>query len=165
MAWTSPRTWVAGELVTAALLNAHLRDNLNAVVPNGPDGWSSYTPTLTQSGAVTKTVTYAKYMKVGRLVVANVLLAVTGAGTAGVKIQVSLPVTPAFSASNAVMGSFWLVDASASTNYSGAAVVEPGALVIGIPNAAAAGLGQASMTAALASGDTVGMSVSYESST
>jgi len=28
MAWTSPRTWVAGELVTAALMNAHVRDNL-----------------------------------------------------------------------------------------------------------------------------------------
>lgn len=32
MAWTSPRTWNAGEFVTAALLNLHLRDNLNAIV-------------------------------------------------------------------------------------------------------------------------------------
>lgn len=29
MAWTDPRTWVTGELVTASLLNTHLRDNLN----------------------------------------------------------------------------------------------------------------------------------------
>lgn len=28
MAWTTPRTWVAGETVTASLLNTHLRDNL-----------------------------------------------------------------------------------------------------------------------------------------
>ena len=28
MAWTAPRTWVTGETVTAALLNAHIRDNL-----------------------------------------------------------------------------------------------------------------------------------------
>lgn len=28
MAWTTPRTWVAGEIPTAALLNTHLRDNL-----------------------------------------------------------------------------------------------------------------------------------------
>lgn len=27
--WTSPRTWVAGETVTAAQLNTHLRDNLD----------------------------------------------------------------------------------------------------------------------------------------
>lgn len=29
MAWTAPRTWVTGEVVTAALLNTHMRDNLN----------------------------------------------------------------------------------------------------------------------------------------
>ena len=28
MAWTAPRTWVVGEVLTAALLNTHLRDNL-----------------------------------------------------------------------------------------------------------------------------------------
>ena len=27
MAWTAPRTWVTGEIVTAAHLNVHLRDN------------------------------------------------------------------------------------------------------------------------------------------
>lgn len=28
MAWTAPRTWTTGELVTAAMLNAHVRDDL-----------------------------------------------------------------------------------------------------------------------------------------
>ncbi len=27
MAWTAPRTWVTGETVTAALMNAHIKDN------------------------------------------------------------------------------------------------------------------------------------------
>lgn len=40
MAWTFPRTWVAGESVTAALLNTHLRDNLRAI-----SQWTAYTPT------------------------------------------------------------------------------------------------------------------------
>ena len=31
MAWTSPRTWVTGEVVTAAELNAHVRDNTIAL--------------------------------------------------------------------------------------------------------------------------------------
>jgi hypothetical protein len=31
MTWTLPKTWFAGELVTANLLNTHLRDNLNAL--------------------------------------------------------------------------------------------------------------------------------------
>lgn len=34
MAWTSPRTWVAGEVVTAAELNTHVRDNLNYLHDN-----------------------------------------------------------------------------------------------------------------------------------
>jgi len=29
--WTAPRTWATDELVTAALLNTHLRDNLDAL--------------------------------------------------------------------------------------------------------------------------------------
>lgn len=28
MSWTAPRTWIAGETPTAALLNTHLRDNM-----------------------------------------------------------------------------------------------------------------------------------------
>lgn len=28
MAWTSPRTWTTGELVTASMMNTHVRDNL-----------------------------------------------------------------------------------------------------------------------------------------
>lgn len=31
MAWTSARTWTTGELVTAAIMNTHVRDNLNAL--------------------------------------------------------------------------------------------------------------------------------------
>ena len=30
MAWTTPRTWTVGEIVTASLLNTHVRDNLTA---------------------------------------------------------------------------------------------------------------------------------------
>jgi len=46
MAWTSPRTWVVAEMVTAALLNAHVRDNLKEfeVEIAGPGGW--IVPTL-----------------------------------------------------------------------------------------------------------------------
>ncbi len=31
MGWTSPRTWIAAEIVTAALMNTHVRDNLSAL--------------------------------------------------------------------------------------------------------------------------------------
>ena len=35
MAWTAPRTWVTDELVTSSLMNTHLRDNMNAMLPVG----------------------------------------------------------------------------------------------------------------------------------
>ncbi len=35
MAWTAPRTWTTGELVTAAIMNAHIRDNQNTLNPSG----------------------------------------------------------------------------------------------------------------------------------
>lgn len=31
MTWVAPRTWVASEVVTAAIMNQHVRDNLNAL--------------------------------------------------------------------------------------------------------------------------------------
>lgn len=31
MAWSVPRTWSPGEMVTAALMNAHVRDNMNVI--------------------------------------------------------------------------------------------------------------------------------------
>ncbi len=37
MAYTNPRTWTDGELVDETIMNAHVRDNLNAIV-NGSTG-------------------------------------------------------------------------------------------------------------------------------
>lgn len=42
MAWTTPRTWVAGEVLTAALMNTHLRDQLATI----GDAWPSFTPAI-----------------------------------------------------------------------------------------------------------------------
>lgn len=123
--------------------------------------WTTFTPTLIQSGAVTKTVGYAKYARVGRLIVAECRLAVTGTGTAGQPVVVGLPVASV--ASDRPIGSFHLIDISAVLNYTGTAIYE-GAWggVLGLGNAQNAGFGQAQFTAALASGDFVGYAVAYE---
>jgi hypothetical protein len=45
MAWTTPRTWTAGEVVTAAMMNTHIRDNLNVLKTNiGDDGSIAMSP-------------------------------------------------------------------------------------------------------------------------
>ena len=46
MAWAAPKTWVASAILTAAELNVHLRDNLNATFPalvsaKGDSVWAS----------------------------------------------------------------------------------------------------------------------------
>jgi hypothetical protein len=46
MAWTSPRTWIAGEVLTAALLNTHLRDQL-LELNSTASAWTSFTPSAT----------------------------------------------------------------------------------------------------------------------
>ena len=72
MAWTDPpRTWVTAETVTAALLNAHVRDQLIAAFPlsTGPL-WKAWTPTLVELTKGNGTIV-ARYTQVGGLVVAR----------------------------------------------------------------------------------------------
>ncbi|MEU6344490.1 hypothetical protein ABZ883_26480 [Streptomyces sp. NPDC046977] len=61
----APRTWVVGEVVTAAYLNAEIRDQINSMLA----AWTSYTPAWT---AVTTNPTIGngaiggRYMLIGR---------------------------------------------------------------------------------------------------
>lgn len=121
--------------------------------------WTTYTPTLTQSGSVTKTVTYAAYSRVGRTITFAVDLAATGTGTGANAVTVSLPVTAA--SSGAVpCGSGWIYDASVTTNYKGIAYLVTTTTVALVGNGG--NLGASEFTAALASGDAVRISGSYE---
>ena len=90
MAWTSPRTWVAGETVTAALLNAHLRDNLKSI----GDPWTAYTPTMTWTGSSWTWTCVGRYIMVGKLVIFGARCTISG-GSAGAPSgahTISLPV-------------------------------------------------------------------------
>ena len=51
MAWTTPRTWVAGEVVTAAIGNVHWRDQLNALRGTPANRCSAY-HNVAQTGIV-----------------------------------------------------------------------------------------------------------------
>lgn len=123
--------------------------------------WTTYTPSLQQGGNVSKTVTYARYFKLGRFVTAEVSLAVTGAGSSSTAVEVGLPVTAA--TSNIIVGTFYLSDATGPAVYLGAAVLASTGTVAGIASGTnGSQLGVAGFTAALASGDAVFMSIAYE---
>ena len=93
MAWTSPRTWVSGEVPTAAIFNTHVRDNLKAI----GDAWTSYTPTWTGSGsnpAIGNGSLAGAYMRAGSFVTFRIVLTMGGSTTYGTgTYSLSLPVT------------------------------------------------------------------------
>lgn len=162
MPYTTPATWVAGDVLTAAQLNTQLRDQLLAAFPLGVGAWTNYTPTLTQSVAVTKTVTRGTYQRVGRIIIANFNLSVTSAGTVSNAVLVGLPV--AADATGGASGFGWIFDASAATRYAGAYGVAGGGVTVEfVGDWSAANVFGVVPAVALASGDLIAGTVIYES--
>jgi hypothetical protein len=61
----APRTWVVGEVVSAALLNQEIRDQINSILA----AWTSYTPTWSSTGtapALGNGTLAGRYMLVGK---------------------------------------------------------------------------------------------------
>lgn len=138
-----------------------------AIFPNGVDAWEPYTPALVQAtGTVTATVTYAAYFKIGRSVTFAVNLTVTGAGTAGGHVTVSLPVAATASWVGMNFGAGIVYDVSANTVYPGTPQAITTTTVAMYPTTTAGSpsfLGAREFAAALASGDIVRVSGTYES--
>jgi len=140
----------SGQVLTAATMNS-----IGAA-------WESYTPTLTQSGAVTKTVTYAKYTQINKLVIVQCALSVTGAGTAGQAVKVGLPMN-ASTSGTLRLGSGNIYDASTGTQYGGIwalALANNSVWMIGDWSGGSVWGGSPNI--ALANGDNVELSIMYE---
>jgi hypothetical protein len=123
---------------------------------------TNYTPVLTQSGAVTKTVNNASYIRIGRMIIGNVWLNVTGPGTAANAVTISTPVTA--STPSAVVGAGYLYDASATSTFAGTcALLTTTTFAIYATNVTSfSALGVVQFSAALASGDIVNINFMYE---
>lgn len=147
----------SGAVITATTQNAII-DAVNGLTAT----WTSYTPTLTQSVTVTKTVTYAKYLQLGSVVFVKVRLDVTGAGTAANAVVCGLPGTAANVSS--IMGGGSVYDAA------GAGPLRAQAFISGattttfswfVDTASSAAWGVSPNTA-LANGDVLFADFSYE---
>jgi hypothetical protein len=116
MAFTTPGTAVAGEVLTAAFWNTNVRDNLTEFAPMFAT-WTTYTPVVNQgaSSNIAKTVVYARYLKIGRMVAGNFRINMTASGTSGSNVVVTLPF-PTIT-TGMVIGSAWIYDASTNTSY------------------------------------------------
>ena len=139
-------------------------DNTNGV-PSGLaplfSAWTAWTPTITQTGNVTKTVTSATYLQIGKLVFAEFNLSVTGSGTGTVGITVSLPVT-AKSKSGVRIGIGAIFDASTNTQYSGVCFQASTTAISYVGDWSGGGTWGATPAINLASGDNVTGTITYE---
>ena len=93
MAWTTPGTATAGEVLTAAFWNTNVRDNSVELAPFF-DAWTTWTTSLTGITTGNGTVT-AKYLQIGKMIHFRFkFLLGSTSGITGTP-QISLPVAPA----------------------------------------------------------------------
>ena len=99
MAWTTPRTWTDGELVTKAIMDPHVRDNLNAVswrllARKSADTSRASTTVLADDPHLTWAIgTSESWMfKLG-------LWATSASGTPDIKVAITVPASTVFIAS------------------------------------------------------------------
>ena len=81
--------------------------------------WTSYTPVITQGVTLTKTVGYAKYTQINKLVICHVTCTITSAGTINQVLTSTLPLTAAYSDAPyfGCNGTATFYDASTATPY------------------------------------------------
>lgn len=146
-----PGTWVAGDILTAA--------DLNAI-----GTWTDYTPTLAQNGTRTATVNYAKYMLINKFCYVTVDLTVTQTGSAANNITVTLPFASSGYAGGGttVIGTGLFYDSSATDVMLTTATVSgsQASFVTDASTSSSDKLGT-SPSVALGSGDVLSFSVGY----
>jgi hypothetical protein len=119
----APRTWVVGEVVSAAVMNQEIRDQFNSMF----SAWTSYTPTWTASTnpAIGNGTIVGRYMKIGRNVLGHVNITAGATTTFGSgAYNWSLPV-PAANAGASFVGICQIL--TSSNRWQGQLVVSPNA--------------------------------------
>lgn len=115
MAWTSPRTYVAGETITAALLNTHVRDNL-LDIGGTSSAWTSFTPTWFAGANVVACAVTAlgRYKQHGKSVLVQTINVASAAVASGVWQLRSLPVPVRTIGSTTPLGAAYVQQATNS---------------------------------------------------
>jgi hypothetical protein len=105
-------------VLTAAFWNTNVRDNSLELAPLF-SAWTAWTPTIDQGANlnIAKTVTFGTYVRVGKLVLWHLSIAITGAGAAGSVLVFSYPggIQPRSGVAN--IGTGWFYDGSTLTSY------------------------------------------------
>jgi len=148
---------------TAWSAAALAESDINTYLMGEGGAWTSWSPTITQSGSVTYSGAYGGYGRWGRKIVAQGEFNITGTGTAANIVTVALPATAANAGQP--IGQGWIFDASTGFFHYGQLITQTtttASFLIQTNGAAATFLGTTSFTAALASGDIIGVNLCYE---
>jgi hypothetical protein len=129
--------------------------------------WSTWTPTVTQSANVTVSTTNCRFVRIGKTVIGQVGIVVTGSGTAGNRIDITPPVTPNTATVFLTIGGGWFYDASTGNCYPAtASFVDNTKMTIQPTNTFYANgvqyLGISQFTGGLASDDQIWFTFTYE---
>jgi len=124
MAWTTPGTAVAGDVLTAAFWNSNVRDNSLELAPFF-SAWTSFTPVLkgstTNPTLGTGSTATGSYLKIGRLLIvtATVTFGTSGVVNGSGIILMDLPASLAMAtaSTSSAVGSAALLDNSANRAY------------------------------------------------
>lgn len=153
--FTTPAEFEAGDQLTAAQLNAFVRDNWLHATES-----INWNPTLTQSNSVSKTMGTNVYWQTGKRIHATCFATASSSGTSGQNILLSLPVTATTWTSLTCIGSGWIYDTSTATFYQGAVLLN-NSTTCGIRINGQAGFLGAAPAFAMATGDIITVSLDY----
>jgi hypothetical protein len=143
MAWTTPGTATAGEVLTAAFWNTNVRDNLDVLAPLSA-AWTTYTPTFTNL-TIGNGSRSAAYIQVGKTVIYAGRLdwGSTTSATAS-DTFVSIPVAPTQAMAERSRGSVYIVD-SGTRGYVGVCYL-PNTTTMGFSHTESGNFGQVNGT-------------------
>lgn len=114
MAWDTPTLATVGQVLTAAFWNAEVKGNMDYL----KGAITSYTPQVDQGVTnIGKTVSEGRYSRSGDYVDYSFNLVITGSGTSGQQIVVSLPVTHTGAVSFSIIGHGLIFDSSTPIIY------------------------------------------------
>lgn len=114
MGWTTPDTFAYKEVLSSAKLNQQLRDNLLAILPNGPS-FQSWTPTLTNTTLGSGSTVSGKYIQFAKLVYAHLLVLLGTGGDFSAQPTFTLPIASVnYPGQSPVIGHGGIIDGATS---------------------------------------------------
>lgn len=126
--------------------------------------WTTWTPTITQAGSISKTMFYGRYIKLGRIVICQAIMSITGSGSSATAITVSVPVTAAYGG-NLPCGSGFFYEATGNVSYPLTTLLKTtGTFGFYTTTNSISQLGEtgSASNVALASGDSINLFATYE---